>query len=164
MKADAKKQKHQERMAAGQSRNMKVAVVALLVIVAAGFALVSFKPQSKAAAGVSAPTFGTISAEELAARTGQVTIIDVRDVDSYLASHIPGALQIPVTRIQGEIPYLPKDKPIVTYCTCPNEESSGQAVEILQHGGITGATALKGGLDAWRKAGQSVESGMPPRA
>jgi 3-mercaptopyruvate sulfurtransferase SseA len=46
-----------------------------------------------------------------------VTLIDVRDADSYLAGHIPGALHIPMARIEGEIPYLPKDKPIVTYCT-----------------------------------------------
>ena len=46
-----------------------------------------------------------------------VTVIDVRDADSYLNKHIPGALHIPMARIDGEIPYLPKDKPIVTYCT-----------------------------------------------
>lgn len=46
-----------------------------------------------------------------------VTIIDVRDKDSYLARHIPGALHIPLAYIQGEVPYLPKGKPIVTYCT-----------------------------------------------
>jgi hypothetical protein len=47
----------------------------------------------------------------------QVTIIDVRDADSYRARHIPGALHIPLQYIAGEVPYLPKDKPIVTYCT-----------------------------------------------
>ena len=46
-----------------------------------------------------------------------VTIIDVRDVDSYKERHIPGALHIPLSYIAGEAPYLPKDKPIVTYCT-----------------------------------------------
>jgi Rhodanese-like domain len=47
----------------------------------------------------------------------QVTLIDVRDVDSYRTRHIPGAMQIPLSFIAGEVPYLPKDKPIVTYCT-----------------------------------------------
>ena len=46
-----------------------------------------------------------------------LTIIDVRDVDSYKERHIPGALHIPLGYIAGEVPYLPKDKPIVTYCT-----------------------------------------------
>ena len=46
-----------------------------------------------------------------------VTIIDVRDADSYKERHIPGALHIPLAYIDGEVPYLPRDKPIVTYCT-----------------------------------------------
>jgi hypothetical protein len=50
-------------------------------------------------------------------KAGGVTIVDVRDADSFLASHIPGALHIPLARIEGEVPYLPKGKPIVTYCT-----------------------------------------------
>lgn len=49
--------------------------------------------------------------------TKQVTIIDVRDADSYKARHIPGSLHIPLSYIAGEVPYLPKDKLIVTYCT-----------------------------------------------
>jgi len=50
-------------------------------------------------------------------KAGDVTIVDVRDADSFLASHIPGALHIPLARIDGEVAYLPKGKPIVTYCT-----------------------------------------------
>ena len=49
--------------------------------------------------------------------SGAVTIIDVRDMDSYVREHIPGALHIPLSRVQGEIGFIPKDKPIVTYCT-----------------------------------------------
>jgi len=49
--------------------------------------------------------------------SGAVTLIDVRDADSYIAGHIPGAIQIPLARIEGEINYLPRGKPILTYCT-----------------------------------------------
>lgn len=48
---------------------------------------------------------------------GDVIVIDVRDVDAYLAGHIEGALQIPLSYIAGEVPYLRRGKPIVTYCT-----------------------------------------------
>jgi len=48
---------------------------------------------------------------------GQVTVIDVRDADSYLAAHIPGAIHIPLSYIEGELQYLPRTKPIVAYCT-----------------------------------------------
>lgn len=48
---------------------------------------------------------------------GAVTIVDVRDSVSYANGHIPGAVHIPFARIEGESRYLPKDKPIVLYCT-----------------------------------------------
>jgi len=48
---------------------------------------------------------------------GEVVVIDVRDIDSYTASHIPGALHIPVSYIESELPYLSRGKPIVAYCT-----------------------------------------------
>jgi Rhodanese-like domain len=48
---------------------------------------------------------------------GEVRVIDVRDADSYVASHIPGSLQIPLSYIESELPYLRGPKPIVTYCT-----------------------------------------------
>ena len=60
-----------------------------------------------------------IAVEDLRAKMnrGEVTVIDVRDQTSFEASHIPGALHIPLARIEGEVQYLPKGKPIVTYCT-----------------------------------------------
>jgi hydroxyacylglutathione hydrolase len=132
---------------------------------AGGFALTSFTPNVVSSETPSAGGFRRITADEVKPKfdRGEVTVIDVREADQFLQSHIPGALQIPLARIEREVAYLPKGKPIVTYCTCPAEESSGQAVEILQHAGIAGAAALQGGLAAWRKAGYPVESGLPRR-
>lgn len=60
-----------------------------------------------------------ISADELKLMVDRaaVTVIDVRDAASYNSGHIPGSLHIPMARVEGEVQYLPKDKPIVTYCT-----------------------------------------------
>lgn len=106
-------------------------------------------------------TFERISFDEFKTLSdaGQVTVIDVRSMDQFLASHIPGSLHIPVTRVEGEIPYLPKGKLIVTYCTCPAEESSGVAAAILARGGVP-AKALLGGMDEWTKRGLPMESGV----
>lgn len=48
---------------------------------------------------------------------GSAITIDVRDVDSYAAGHIPGALQIPLQYVAGEVPWFPRDRMIITYCT-----------------------------------------------
>lgn len=46
-----------------------------------------------------------------------VTLIDVRDSAAYASGHIPGALHIPLSRIELESSNLPGTKAIVTYCT-----------------------------------------------
>jgi hypothetical protein len=87
---------------------------------------------SSATSGTSAADLGQRSDEEAAKAqmgrvtpeqlkpmvdSGNVTVIDVRDAASFASSHIPGSLHIPLARIEGEIQYLPKGKPIVAYCT-----------------------------------------------
>ena len=47
----------------------------------------------------------------------QVMVIDVRDKTSYISSHIPGAYHVPMATVESQVSFLPKDKPIVTYCT-----------------------------------------------
>ena len=47
----------------------------------------------------------------------EIVVIDVRDIADYTGAHIPGAIHIPLSFIQGELQYLPRGKPIVTYCT-----------------------------------------------
>ena len=105
--------------------------------------------------------FERITAEELKALLDkdQVIIIDVRSPQQYVAMHLPDALHIPVASIEGEIQYFDKGKMVVTYCTCPAEESSGQAAMILQHNGVK-AAALKGGLDAWTSHGYPTVAGL----
>lgn len=49
--------------------------------------------------------------------TKQVMVIDVRDKTSYITSHIPGSYHIPMATVESQVTSIPKDKPIVTYCT-----------------------------------------------
>lgn len=163
MKENAKRQKQDLRDRERRARRVKVAIGTVVAVAVAAFALSSFTPAggSSTEAITAAGGFRRITIDEFKAQheRGEVTVIDVRDVEAFLQSHIPGALHIPLARIEGEIDYLPQGKPIVTYCTCPAEESSGQAVQILEHRGITNATALQGGLQEWRRRGYPTTSG-----
>lgn len=58
-----------------------------------------------------------ISAEDLRNRMANVVIVDVRDASSYQASHIAGAIHIPMSSIQTNLDLIPKGKDVVTYCT-----------------------------------------------
>jgi hypothetical protein len=64
----------------------------------------------------SVPRISVASLKEKIDR-GEVVVMDVRDIDSYTASHIAGAMHIPVSYLETELPYLPRGKPIVAYCT-----------------------------------------------
>jgi hypothetical protein len=60
-----------------------------------------------------------ISAQDLKQRidAGTVLLVDVRDASSYQAGHIPGAIHMPLSSVEGMMTALPKGKEIVTYCT-----------------------------------------------
>ena len=48
---------------------------------------------------------------------GKAIIIDVRVGDAYKMSHIKGALEVPLNKIEaGDFKDLPKDKIIIAYC------------------------------------------------
>jgi hypothetical protein len=49
---------------------------------------------------------------------GKAIFIDVRGADAYKMSHIKGALDVPLTKLnEGEFKDLPNDKLIIAYCS-----------------------------------------------
>ncbi len=49
---------------------------------------------------------------------GKAVVIDVRGTDAYKMAHIKGALDAPLTKLEGkDFSGLPKDKRIIAYCT-----------------------------------------------
>ena len=49
---------------------------------------------------------------------GKAIFIDVRGADAYKNSHIKGALDVPLTKLNdGEFKDLPSDKLIIAYCS-----------------------------------------------
>ena len=62
-----------------------------------------------------------VSVEEAAAaiQSGDAIVVDVRSAQAYQASHIPGALSVPLFDIETDPTSLKldKDKWIITYCT-----------------------------------------------
>ena len=80
-------------------------------------------------------------------RTGYV-ILDVRTQSEYDEKHIPGAILIPNTEIEGraEAELPDKDQLILVYCRSGNR--SKQAAQILVELGYTNIVEF-GGINAW---------------
>jgi rhodanese-related sulfurtransferase len=93
-------------------------------------------------------------------RAGNGVLVDVRNADAYQYQRIPGALSIPLNEVSARAGELPQDKWIITYCTCPAEETSGAAATTLKNMGFERVAALLGGLQAWRGANLPVEFGQ----
>jgi rhodanese-related sulfurtransferase/biotin operon repressor len=89
------------------------------------------------------------------AKKGLVTVLDVRPAEEYRAGHIPGAINVPVDKLEGYLARLPKRKEVVAYCRGPYCLMSFDAVEKLRKRGWR-ARRLANGLPEWRAAGLPV--------
>jgi rhodanese-related sulfurtransferase len=88
---------------------------------------------------------------------GKAVMVDVRSEDAYKVSHIKGAHLVSTDKIVEHSKEHFKGKQVITYCSCPDEATSGRATKKLTENGMDSA-ALVGGIDAWKKAGYPVES------
>jgi len=64
---------------------------------------------------------------------------------------IQGAIHLSMEEIEQRVSEFPRDRDIVVYCSCPNEESSARLALRLQRKGFTRIRPLLGGIDAWRE-------------
>ena len=114
-----------------------------------------------------APAVNMITADELKGKMTSnqpMMIIDVRGSEAYAAasSTIKGAIHFKVRKLKERLALsplkdLPKDREIVTYCSCPKDESSIAAAQILQASGFKRVRVLQGGWQEWLKANGPVE-------
>jgi rhodanese-related sulfurtransferase/predicted transcriptional regulator len=101
-----------------------------------------------------------VSREDLAARlkSGTVTVLDVRPEEEFALGHIPGAINVPISRLRGRLPALPKGREIVAYCRGPYCVMSFEAVAALRAKGHR-IRRLEDGFPEWKAAGFRVAVG-----
>ena len=98
--------------------------------------------------------------EELVRRVhaGEVTVIDVRPREEYVAGHIPGAISVPLADLPKRLRDLRKRHDIVAYCRGPYCVMSLDAVDLLRRKGFR-AQRLENGVVEWRAQGWRVDTG-----
>ena len=90
-----------------------------------------------------------ISAEEFAKLDfTEITIVDAREPDEVLVHEIPGALNVPFSKIGTELKNVPKEKPV--YVICRTGDFSGEIAEVLADRGYD-ATNVLGGFNEYKK-------------
>ena len=108
-----------------------------------------------------------ITADELKGKLTQnqpVTIIDVRGSSGLINddNKIKGAVYVKLRRLKYRLGFpplsnVPRNREVVTYCACPNDESSIKAAQALREAGFKHVRVLKGGWVVWKKANGQVE-------
>ena len=95
-------------------------------------------------------------------------VIDVRNQDAFAAGHIPGAMNIPVKRLQYHVGSVPNDRPIVLYTSQgeigkapereepPDKNMVKETADMMRERGYK-VQVLDEGLNAWVDAGLPIE-------
>jgi rhodanese-related sulfurtransferase len=112
------------------------------------------------------PEVQYVSADELKAKLTKneaVTIIDVRGGAALESDNkIKGAVYVKLRKLKSRLGMpplrdVPRDREVVTYCACPNDESSIRAAQLLTESGFKRVRVLKGGWVTWKRANGQVE-------
>ena len=102
-----------------------------------------------------------ISAQELAGLidAGEHPVIfDVRSAETRQHEGvIPGSIDARPDQISTVASHYARDAVIIVYCSCPNEASAASAALHLKRAGFRNIRPLLGGIEAWSKAGGTVE-------
>ena len=101
-------------------------------------------------------TPAALGIDEARTRLHELTVIDVRTPGEYAGGHLPGALNIPLDRIQRALPDIrdAADRGEVLV-VCASGARSENACRILAENNITTLT-LTGGTGAWAADGQDL--------
>jgi rhodanese-related sulfurtransferase len=88
-----------------------------------------------------------------------VVIVDVRSSSFYAQSdrRIKGAIHSKARKVVHRLRNVPPDREIITYCSCPADESAVVAARELLAKGFKRVRVLKGGWNGWLQAGGQME-------
>lgn len=82
-------------------------------------------------------------------------IVDLRHPLDYLPDPrtLPGAVVMTPDRLIEGVAQIPRNRDVVLFCTCPNEETAVRMALAIRKLGIQRVRPLLGGFDGWRDRG-----------
>ncbi|MFE1381823.1 rhodanese-like domain-containing protein [Streptomyces sp. NPDC058740] len=101
-----------------------------------------------------------VAVDEVLPRLAELHIVDVRTPGEFATGHLPGAVNVPLARIEGSLADLRQASGSGSLLlVCASGTRSGKAVSTLASHGVA-AASLAGGTQGWRAAGHPLE--QPP--
>ena len=106
------------------------------------------------------PTIDVTEAERrLREDPGGPLLVDVREANEFEAIRAPGAVLVPMSTFAARAGELPSSRPLMLVCHLGGR--SAAAAGFLIRSGRTDVVNVKGGMDAWERAGLPVRRGSP---
>lgn len=93
----------------------------------------------------------------LAARQNDLVVLDVREKDAFDAGHVPGAMFLPRGQLELRVNEAFPDPTVRIVVVCEFGKISTLAASTLRSLGFMHASALDGGMKAWREASLATE-------
>jgi rhodanese-related sulfurtransferase len=81
---------------------------------------------------------------------GNLYLVDVREPSEYLLGHIPGAVNIPLRKLAENLDQIPKDEPVMLYCSTGYRTGIGvAALHLLGYDNVEG---FPPSYEGWKQA------------
>lgn len=117
------------------------------------FALAVFGVSLSFAGG--ARNIGSAEAKALIAKNSRLVLLDVRTPEEFRQAHLRGALLIPLGELERRVQEIPRDKPLLVYCSVGARSVS--AAGFLASKGFREVYQMSDGLVGWYKNGFPIE-------
>jgi rhodanese-related sulfurtransferase len=86
----------------------------------------------------------------------QTMLVDVREPSEYQSGHIPKAINIPLRTLAQNLDQIPRDRPVVLYCS--SGYRSGMGVMTLHLLGYENVQGFPPSFAGWQTAGEAIAS------
>jgi len=112
------------------------------------------------------PPFIALDVAQLEFNAGTSLFVDARDPEEYACGTIPGAINVPFDYLpEGDLTQyfdsalggVPRDYPIITFCSGDECDLSLHLARNLQAFGYTNVSIFFGGAREWKKFGLQME-------
>ena len=101
-----------------------------------------------------------ITVHEMAERSPELQIVDVRAPGEWEKGHVPGARHVFLPELRRKCGSLDKDRPVAVYCDSGYRASIGTS--ILKQEGFRDVSNVPGSWQAWKRAGLPIEGRVKP--
>jgi rhodanese-related sulfurtransferase len=99
------------------------------------------------------------TARAMMANNPDILIVDVRTPGEFETAHVAGSINLPLDQVDAHLERLVNDAGGRILLMCQSGNRATAACTKLVNAGLTGASIIAGGINAWIAAGGPVERG-----